>query len=469
LLLSNYSFSQERFGISNSIYAGITNNWLNPAFMVNSPYKWDINVAMVHSYADNNYLYLYQTNIPDLAKDKGKTEIIIDNLWNSKKGNYSKYMLVNKERNSWRKNVYAGVIVQGPSLMFNIKKWTFSFQEALRASASVTRLHKTCADFVFEGQTYNPYQNIDITIPKVRANAMVWDEIGVSAAREVYVRKDYHVKGGITLKHLDGLAAAFILNDNIQIYVPNDSDMYFNNVTATYGYAFNEDDYNNSDNGIYHRKGNGFSTDIGITLEKKTLSNKYQCPNFCNKKLELQYAWKLGFSLIDIGYVRFKKDAKTFFIDNKSDKWYDIDDIKTDDMDGIDSLLSDHFNKNPFPVATKTRFSMFLPWAASLQFDYNLGYNFYVNGTWVQRIPHFGLPGIDRANSIAITPRFDQRRIGIALPIVFHQYLWPRIGLALRLNNFLVVGTDKLGAFAGNRLSGADIYVILKINVFTRS
>jgi len=459
--VSARTFSQERYGISNSMYAGITGSWLNPAFMANSPYRWDFNIVTADAYADNNYVYIFQTNIPDIIADKGNTPLFVNNAWERYKGERSKYMLENKEKNSWRKNVYGNVLLQGPSLMFNVKKWTFGIITAGRGAVSLTGFHYTAAKLLFEGLTYDPLHNIDIKVPKFRTNAMVWDEIGISAAREVIKKRDLTIKAGITLKHLNAFAAAFVLHQKSTLYIPNDTDMYFKNISAKYGYALNEDNFLES-------KGKGKSMDIGVTIEKKSLKNKYQCPNFCNKKLELQYDWKLGISLIDIGYVRFKEKAQTYLIDNKSDYWYNFANLNIDGIGGIDTSLSQHFADNPIPVPAETKFTMLTPWAASVQFDYNVGYNVYVNASWVQRIPHFGLPGVDRANTIAITPRYELRRFGVAMPIIMYQYLWPRIGLAFRLNNFLIIGTDKLGAFIGHRLSGADIYAALKINVLRK-
>ncbi|HNW97098.1 MAG TPA: DUF5723 family protein [Bacteroidales bacterium] len=465
-------FSQERFGISNSLYSGISNNKFNPALLAGSPYKWDFNLVSAHVYLDNNYVYIFQTNIPDIIADNGETEVIIDNDWNADKGNFSKYMFENKIHNNWRKNIYSSVIVEGPSFMFNVKKWTFAAEEALRVGVSANRIHEIPASFIFEGISYEELQDREITIPKFRANAMVWSEIGISVSRRIMEKKGRQLKAGITLKHLIGYGGAYALNKNINVNIPNDTSIIFNSVNAEYGYAINMDDFYDPDNSekpfdvggiIRNPKGHGKSFDIGITYEKKALENKYQCPNFCNKKLEIQYSWKIGFSFLDIGYIRFNKSAKTFNFENTSGDWYN-ESTKCEDFNGIDSLLSDYFNDSPNPKVQSTEFTMFLPWAACLSYDYNIGYNFYINGSWIQRIPHFGLPGIDRANSIAITPRFDHKNIGVAMPIVFHEYLWPRIGIALRIDNFLLIGTDKLGAIIGNRLSGADIYVALKFN-----
>ncbi len=439
------SFSQERYGISNSPYSGITGGLLNPAFMAGSPYHWDFNIVMAHSYFDNNYLFIYQTCIPDFIADNGNSSVVVNNSWNRFKGSRSKYLLKNKEHNIWRKNFYSGILIQGPSLMFNVKKWTFAIETDGREAASLTRLNKDGAKLIFEGLNYDPLHNIDITIPKFRVNAMVWDEIGISVAREIKKKGDIHIKAGLTFKHINAFAGAYFLG-KVQLKIPNDSDIFFKNISAKYAYSINE-------NNFFESQGKGKSMDAGITIEKKSSKNKYNCPNFCKDKLESQYSWKLGIALIDIGYARFKENAKTFLIENRSNYWFNFSKIKANDVDAFDSTMNVHFENGQIPIINGTRFTMFLPWAASIQYDYNVGYNFYLNGTWVQRIPHFGLPGVDRVNSIAFTPRYELNRFGIAMPIVMYNYLWPRIGFAIRIDNFLIIGTDKLGAFMGNRLS----------------
>ena len=456
------SFSQERYGICNSLYAGIQNNWLNPALLSGTPYVWDFNLVMVHSFTDNNYLYLYQTNIPDFISDNGKTHIYIDNIADMDHNLHSKYMIEKKVDNVWNKNVYFTATVQGPSIMFNIYKWTFAIEDAFRSAVSVNHINKDLANMFFQGGPTNYLQLMNFSIPKFRVNALVWDEVGISASKMITTYNDFHIKAGITLKHLNGFAGAYVLNkaNSSFIFDPKDTSLCFNNINAKYGYSFNQKN-------PIQPQGSGFSTDVGVTFEKKTLVNKYQCPSFCDKRLDIQYSWKLGFSLIDIGYITFNKNAQVFSINNPSDKWFNITKVKANDVDDIDSLISAHFNKS-LAKANASKFTMMLPWAACLDYDYNIGYGLYVNGTWMQHIPHFGLPGVDRENSIAFTPRYDTREFGVAMPFIFYQYLWPRIGFTIRLSNFLTIGTDKLGAFIGNRVSGEDIYFDLKINLLKK-
>ncbi|MGD0710260.1 MAG: DUF5723 family protein, partial [Bacteroidales bacterium] len=442
----------------NSIYSGITGEWINPSFIAGSPYIVDINLVTAQSYFDNNYVYLFPTNVLDLLDDDGENKIKIDNTQQREHGTWAKYMLENKDNNNWRKNAYLNALVQGPSFMFNFKKWSFSIEDAARADISIVRVSPVAARLLYEDSprlTYLPLQNKQLEIPKFRINGLVWDELGITIARQIINNRDWEVNGGITLKHLDGYAGGYCLNKGVNITVPNDSTIYFKDLSVKAGYAAN----------LNHPVtvcGSGASTDLGVTFKKKTIKNSYQCPNFCDKELDLQYLWKLGISLVDIGYINFNGFTNNYTINNSTDDWVNITKMHTKGINGFDSVLKAHFSNL---VNSKSDFTMMLPWAASVQFDYNIGYNIYLNGTWVQRIPHFGLPGVDRANSISITPRYDTRRFGVALPIVFYEYLWPRVGIAFRFNNFLIIGSDKIGAIFSQSLSGEDFYFSFKFNI----
>jgi hypothetical protein len=444
------------------MYAGITGEWINPSFIAGSPYVLDVNLVTVHSYFDNNYLYIYPTNVPDLIDDDGENKIKLDNTQQKEYGTWAKYWIENRDNNNWGKNAYLNVLVQGPSFMFNYKKWSFSIEDDARVAFSAVHISPLAAKLAYEDAdslTYLPFQNRELAITKFRINAAAWDEIGITVARQLENNKNWEVNCGITLKHLNGIAGGYCINNGIDITIPNYTSLYFKDLSVKCGYADNLD-ANKAQTATVC--GTGTSTDLGVTFEKKTVKNSYQCPNFCDKALDLQYLWKLGFSLVDIGYINFNQCTNNYTVNNGSDDWVNITKIRAKGQSGLDSILKAHFTDF---VYSKNNFTMMLPWAASVQFDYNIGYNLYINGTWVQRIPHFGLIGVDRANSIAITPKYDTRRFGVALPITFYDYLWPRAGIAFRFNNFLIVGSDKIGCILGQSLSGEDFYVSLKFSI----
>lgn len=449
--------AQERYGICNSMFSGTNGIWLNPASMVRSPFKWDLNIITLHAYVDNTYLYLYQTNIPSLITDNGQPEITVDNAASVDKGT-SPIMLFERG-NSFRKGMNNSVLLQGPSFMFSKNDWSVGFAMSVREAASLGGLNKTGADLFFQGLTYDPLHNMDLNIKRFRVNAMLWNEFGFSAGKILKQKVNKLIKGGITYKFIRGLGDAYFINKKGHLFVPNDSDLYFNNISAKYGYDMPQ--------GL-SSQGTGHAIDIGLTMEKKKNTKAYKCPSFCDKTLNLYYDWKIGISLMDIGFINFKKNAATYTLNNASSQWYDFNHTHIDNAQQVDTTVSVHFYNTPLPKPGKTKYISLMPMALSLQYDYNIGYNFFINGTCVQRIPHFGAPGPDRANSIAITPRFDTRRFGIAVPVVLYSYMYPRVGLALRLNNNVIIGTDKLDALIGHKLTGADIYFSIKANALKK-
>ena len=457
IFLCGNSYAQERYGIANSLYAGENGIWLNPASMVNSPFKWDLNILTVHVYADNNYLFLSDANIPKLYKDNGKTQVFVNNHANDQ---ISGIMLYERD-NNYRRTVHVNGMVQGPSLMVSFKKWSFAFHLAERFGVSLTGLKKEPAKLFYEGLSYEALQKVDINVPSFRLNSMVWSEIGLSAGRILKNKDNKIIKAGITYKYNIGSLGAYFLNKSSQIYVPSDTSIILNNVNADYGYAMNSGN-------ILSTVGSGHGIDLGISIEKKVVKHDYKCPDFCDKKRNVYYAWKLGASLLDFGYIKFDNSANTYEIRNGHAEWLNLNEMKADDFASFDTSISTHFYNSPSPAPISNTFKSWLPTALSIQADYNLGYNFFINGTIVQRIPHFNAPGLDRANSLAITPRFDHRRFGLAVPIVLYGYVNPRVGLAIRLNNNIIVGTDNLGSFTGHNLTGTDIYFSLKVNMLKK-
>ena len=470
-------FAQERFGMCSGMYAGISSEYINPSLLAATPFRWDLNLVTAQVYFNNNFLYL-NSNLPNYysSSNSGNGNIMVDNDYNRSKGIIDPFKLEASTGNSFKKTVNLNLFVMGPSLMINVKKWTFALSTDFRFAMSEVGFNSDAARLLYEGLTYTPLQNKTIDATNIRINGMAWYEIGLTAARVIKKVGDNLIKGGITIRHLSAYTGFFVNAKDMKVYVPNGTDLDIQNLNLNYGYAPDQSQYMNSKDsvtssgGFTQIRGGGLSTDLGITIERKKLAKDYQCPNFCNKKLELQYQWKLGLSLIDIGYVHFNNHAETYQLPNNSAYyWADFNKLQIHHgVAGVDTTLSSNFLNSPNPNIHSTDFTMLTPWAASIQFDYNIGYNFYANATLVQRIPHFGLPGVDRADVLAITPRYEIRRIGVALPIVMYDYYMPSIGFAVRVDNFLTVGTDKIGSLIGNRTTGADFYFSIKINMLKK-
>ena len=468
-ILSSYSsFSQERMGICNSIYAGINGLWINPASIADSPFEFDINIVSFSQFIDNNDVYLYRANIPTLLKNINNS-VDVYNVFNVRHGITSKIMLYDKY-NSDKKTVYQSLLLEGPSVMFKFRKWNFALTDDIRDGLSLIGANNKLAKVAFEGMTYEPLSHQYIYIPDFRIDASAWAELGLSAATYMKIN-DKILKFGISYKYLMGFSNVYFHNRSTTMIYQNDDDMDFYYLNADYGHSIPQSKVS--------LIGTGNSVDLGVSYQKLILHkhkefHKYyydegeDCEGYCKPNPYLLYKWKVGFSLLDIGYITCKKDAKTYVFTDANTTWFHFAHWAPDGLDGIDKDLNTQFANDSLAKPYKTKYSTLLPMAASIQYDYYVSGDFYINYTIIQRIPQFNTPGIRRENILAITPRIDKQNLGIAFPLVFYQYIYPHIGFCLRLGNYLIIGSDKLGGFFNDKFSGMDIYFSLKFNILNK-
>ena len=180
--------------------------------------------------------------------------------------------------------------------------------------------------------------------------------------------------------------------------------------------------------------------------------------NPCKRsKGEKPYDYRLGVSLVDVGYLKYTSGTRTYAFNHLNTDWYGIDTTSFGGLVQTDSILSDQFYGNYRRSRDQRSMTMYLPTAAAIQFDVAFTENYFVNLSVIQRVP-LGKNSIRRANQIAITPRFESRRIEIALPISSYELFRPRIGLSFRFGIF-TIGTDMISPLFGLTDSyGADLY-----------
>ena len=106
--------------------------------------------------------------------------------------------------------------------------------------------------------------------------------------------------------------------------------------------------------------------------------------------------------------------------------------------------------------------------AASVQFDYNINDKFYLNATAVQRIPMANTFGVERANLLAVSARYETKRFGVGLPISMQNYdiNTTQVGLAFRFANITIGSDNFLPVVVKHNVKAADIYFSLKYTIF---
>ena len=157
----------------------------------------------------------------------------------------------------------------GPSLMFPVtRKHSFALTSQFRAAISCNGLSPEGAKYAFEEFGFDPLHFINTKrlydISGVEFNTMAWAEYGLSYATLLHETDKNAIKGGLTLKLLQGIGGGYVENVRGDFNVLNDEDMLFSPLSLNYGRT----NYNTFENvgGLNDfMNGYGFALDLGFT------------------------------------------------------------------------------------------------------------------------------------------------------------------------------------------------------------
>lgn len=183
LIFSNAILSQSYIGFLNDNYSGVNGIISNPANIVDSRLKTDINLIGFSGLIDNDYLAVKLSDLTNTNFDFDKSG--------------EKFPLNNN-------NATVNLDILGPSFMLNIKpKHSIALSTRVRGILNANDINGTTLNLI--GTDFN--QNKDYKINEGDANAAFngWGEVGLTYATVFLDKKVHFLKGGITLKYLQGL------------------------------------------------------------------------------------------------------------------------------------------------------------------------------------------------------------------------------------------------------------------------
>ncbi len=446
--------AQEMNGYVHSNYSGISGAQINPTSIVNSKLYFDLNLIGVHINVDNDYIYL--------AKDDYKfSRFLSPNAEypkNPENGNvyYDFY-------NEKLKNAFTQVKVLGPAIMFAKNDKAFGFSTSLRNIVSGFDIPYEIAKFGAEGFDYTPLHRIRFTDNKdFRAGALSFAELSATYAQVIYKQNRDHLTAGVTLKGLIGFGGAFLSVDNADYMLPNSDTLILYNANAKAGVSIPLD-YTTGDSrfGDPLVIGSGLGFDLGLTYQLKMKGHTNKRYIACEQPFE-DYYYKLGVSLLDIGYVKFSKNTRQLSMENAQGTWHDFSHQDIETIDVLFGAISSNFGADSTDMVDDEMFKVFLPSAASIQFDVRINSRMYVNSSLVVPLL-MNEYTIARPSQLSVTPRLEQDNFELAIPITLYNFKDPRIGLSARFSKF-IIGTDKLGSFFGlSHFTGMDLYFMVKL------
>lgn len=418
--------AQEKWGVGNSNYISTGSIFLNPSSSVDSKTYMQLNLIGANVYAMNNIAYLKNFWIYDLKKNSAYTPTVDLNL------------------QKLPKFIYANASADGPAFVISKRNYGAGLFVRARgaADARVGSLATSASYAVQEGTNSS---DIYLNLKNTRASAMSWVEYGGNFGLMLKRDRNTLISGGVNLRYITGINIMYGRFSELNGYY-NNTLIHIQNMEAVYKY--NEAAFNS---------GRGAATDIGFTYKKMTepVNNYYANSTRCNCR-KIDYIYKVGFTLRDLGYIRFNRNTYTGTSSGSGDFYTDRND--TSYISAIQSFTDVAQTAQPFFAS--------LPTSAVTQLDYNFLNGFYVNVTAIKNLVPNSVTGVRANDVLAVSPRFEVQNFEFTLPLTFQKFIYPQLGLAMRYRGF-ALGVDNVLPFVISKNTyGAGVYFSWTLSLF---
>ncbi len=453
LIFSNkQSLGQEYMPFAQSNYAGVSGLVLQPASIVDSRYIFDMALFGGDFSASNNYLAIKRGAMYNPG------------VWDDTDFG-TKYIY--RHFNGKEKSGAINLSMMLPSFMINISDYTaIAFSARTRGVVNFDNVTEEFAFFLSESFDYDPLLNQTLTNSNLNIQAHLWSEFGLTFANVIPTNSEEHfLKGGVTLKYLQGLASGYAFVKNLSFRLDGRDTLSLFQSDINYGLSGNFDDGVDPFNFVSDP---GFGMDIGFVYEYRPNISKYKYDmdgreGILRPDMD-KYLLRVGVSLLDLGKINYLKGfySQDFTADVRN---WDLSNIEIGSVEALNDTLRKRFH---FSDLKKETFSTRMPTALSLQIDYNVAERFYVNfspfialrkGTSVVTKAHY-------FTTFSLTPRYDHKWFGAALPIQADEFGRLRAGLALRLGPVWVGSNSFITNSLAAKTYNTDAYFMIKIPVF---
>lgn len=425
-----------------SPYAGSTGIRNNPAASINSAYQWDLTVLTVQARNSTNSLYLKNDSLRVTSP-------------------YEKRFLHNNIDVSILNFLYK--LNNRQAITFNLRGRAYNHirTEAVSSNDSIYSVN----DFLLQNRT-TPFLEGFVTHSG-------WLEADLNYATILSETLNSRLTAGVTLQVMKGVSGAFgRLSKMSYLELKSSADTIYTFISGggSFGYSSNYDETSSGTSSSAKDFIRNSRSALGLSLGVEYLlydgtANGFQQNN------PLNYAWKIGVSVMDLGANRFKaSEYSTQFRNINSGISSTTVDTKFTNIetgrDLRDSLAT------IFNTAEKMndRFKIGNPTRLIINVDRNFGNHWYVNADL--NINLHGTSGYKKLltrelSLLTITPRWESLNWGLYLPIQYNSQNQLHIGAAIKAGP-LVVGLHNLQWVKQiKNLSGGG-YLMLSIHPFNK-
>lgn len=436
--------AQSYVGFTTDNYAGIQGVLYNPASIVDSRFKTDINLFSISASAGND---LYGVKFSDIFKKGYDFD------------SQSKFSPASNN------NAVVNVDFLGPSFMFNIApKHSIAIFTRARTITNVVNANGNLIDEVKEGlDTSNDFA---YSVGNLNSVSNSWGEVGLSYAAVILNNKQNFLKGGLTIKYLQGVVNGYANSKDLSAaFVKNNANPELS-VLASKGLVTigGSQDFENNSDVEFDINSSGLGFDLGFQYEWRPDYERYDLSNAKavdnNFKPLNKYKLRFGVSVTDIGSINYS---------NAKQDTYDVTGVVTQEMVDNISDVYEFFNDNYAKVATKRGMKTNLPTALHANVDWNIHRKFYLNlNSDFSLVNKNDVNKNSIANTVTLTPRFETRWFTYAIPVSYMEYTGTQVGSSLRFGPLFVGSSSILTNLVSSNSKGADIYLGFKYPVYQK-
>lgn len=444
-LLACSTVEAQRFnGFIHSDFSGILGARVQPASIAGSPYKWDISLVNGNAFITNNIARVERN---------GETSTIqrfIDDK---------------------TKFLQASGSLGGISALISLpRNQAIGLQYQIRAHASANDL---TPDFISQINRFTDQRFLNTSTENQSGQmaAALWRELSLTYARVVHDDGYNRWKVGVTAKMVNTYGSVYAQLDDLDYSINGVGIAQFTNWRARYGYSFNLDEFDGF-NGTRSFDGlppkNKFQTafDVGIVFERRASRASPKSTLGTRLEPDVDYEFRVAVSITDLGVMQFTQGLAStrvtgIFLGPGND--INLDAL----LNGVEDFATLRDTLGTFATTEMIpgRYTISMPTALNINYDYSFGNDYFINANAVVDMTSL-MPVDYRLNylhNITITPRWEQSRRAIYLPIHFNQIGNFHVGAAARLG-VLTIGTQNLGSLVSSSRTNMGFFFSLNIN-----
>lgn len=425
-----------------SAYAGSTSIKNNPAASVNSAYKWDLTLFTAQVRASTNSLFM--RNDSAFLTGGSHSRFLHNNV------DISLLNFLYKPNNQH-------------AFAFNLRARTYNHIRTapIFASDSIYSIH----DFIVQNRT-TPYLEGFVTHSG-------WIQGDFNYSRILNENHNSRLTGGVTVQVMKNISAAYARVSKMSYLESKTStDTVYTFVTGggAFGYSSNYDETSSGTSSTPKEFLKNTVTNFGLSLGVEYLLYA-EAPSSYQQNNAINYQWKIGVSLMDLGASRYKSSEFSSQFRNIDPGITDI----TMDQKFMNIQSGRDLRDSLATVFTSAdsvgeKFKIGSPTRLVINVDRSFGNNLYVNADL--NINLHGTSGYKRLltreiNLLTVTPRWETINWGVYLPIQYNSQGQFHIGAALKAGP-LVLGIHNLQWVKQiKNLSGGG-YLMLSIHPFNK-